>query len=1033
MNGGAPDEPHGPIAWMAKNNVAANLLMLFFLVGGLFAFTSITQELFPDLDENIVSISVSYPGASPEEVEKGIVLAVEEALTGIADVEEINSSANEGAATITVTLLEKADSIQAYQDIKSEIDRISTFPEDAERPEVTLQVHRREVLAVALYGDASEIVLKSLAEQVRDQLLEDPNITQVDVAGARDLEISISVPQENLRRYNLTLQQIATALDNASVDLPGGGLKTASGEILVRVNERRDYGREFGRIPILTGADGTQVLLEDVAVVEDGLEDSDVSAVYNGKPAVLLEVYRVGDQTPIQVADATKTCMKRIEKTLPDGIHLVVQRNMADTYWQRASLLLKNGVFGLVLVFLLLGAFLELRLAFWVMMGIPVSFLGSLVLMPALGLSINMMTMFAYLLALGIVVDDAIVVGENIYRLHQEGASFLNAAIRGTIEVGSPVAFSILTNMVAFVPLMILPGMMGRVMGMIPVVVISVFAISWIEAIFILPAHLGHHQDRPRTGLAAQIHNRQKRFSNWFMHWVRDDYAPFLEKCLLHRYLVVAVACAILMLTIGYMISGRLGFETFPRVESDYAYAEIVLPYGSPVERTEETVRHVQAAAQQVIDECGHPELVTGTFAHIGQSGSHSADIRVYLADPKIRNKIMGTQEFVNRWREKIGQVKGVEYIRLQSDRGGPGSGSALTVELTHSHVETLEKAAVDLAEALTAFPQVSDIDDGFQRGKEQLSFELLPLGRSLGLTARSVAQQIRGSYEGVEVVRQLRGRDELKIKVRLPKGERISEGRLSELMLKTPSGGEVPIQDAVRMTRGRAYTSITHRNSRRTMTVTADVRPRSDAGRIMKALDDDVLPTLKRRYPGLNYSYQGHQAEDQKSMKSLWMTIPMVLIAIYALLAVPFRSYMQPLIVMMSIPFGLVGAVAGHLIMGYSLSMVGVIGIVALSGVVVNDALVLIDFINARRSEGMTAHDAVVQAGVQRFRPILLTTLTTFGGLAPMIFETSRQARFLIPMALSLGYGLLFATMITLVLIPSLYMILEDVRRRPS
>ncbi|MDD2235721.1 MAG: efflux RND transporter permease subunit, partial [Kiritimatiellae bacterium] len=542
MSADASDELRGPIAWMTKNNVAANLLMLFFLVGGIFAFTSITQEVFPDLDENIVSISVSYPGASPEEVEKGIVLAVEEALTGIANVEEINSSANEGSASIRVKLLENADSIQAYQDIKSEIDRIRTFPENAERPEVTLQVHRREVLNVALYGDAPEKVLKTLAERVRDQLLEDPNITQVDVTGTRSLEISISVPQENLRRYNLTLQGMAAILGNASVDLPGGGLKTASGEILVRVTERKDYGQEFGRIPILTGADGAQVLLEDIATIDDGMEDSDVFATYNGKPSVMLEIYRVGEQTPIQVADATKACMLQIEKTLPDGIHMAIQRNMADTYWQRASLLLKNGAFGLVLVFLLLGSFLELRLAFWVMMGIPISFLGSLILMPLFGLTINMMTMFAYLLALGIVVDDAIVVGENVYRRHQEGESFLTAAIRGTIEVSSPVAFSILTNMVAFIPLMILPGMMGRVMGMIPVVVISVFLISWIECIFILPSHLGHHKDRPRTGLAERIHNRQKRFSAWFIHWVRDDYAPFLEKCLIHRYLVVAIA-----------------------------------------------------------------------------------------------------------------------------------------------------------------------------------------------------------------------------------------------------------------------------------------------------------------------------------------------------------------------------------------------------------------------------------------------------------------------------------------------------------
>jgi multidrug efflux pump subunit AcrB len=682
---------------------------------------------------------------------------------------------------------------------------------------------------------------------------------------------------------------------------------------------------------------------------------------------------------------------------------------------------------------ILLGGFLELRLAFWVMMGIPVSFLGSLLIMPAVDLSINMVTMFAYIVALGIVVDDAIVVGENIYHQHQNGVPFMKAAILGTKQVAVPVGFSILTNIVAFVPLFLLPGIMGRVLRMLPVVVISTFLISWVECLFILPCHLAHHKDREKRGFFGWFHNKQQQFSHGFLRWTRTKYGPFLDFALHHRYAVVMLAIGILTLTLGYVISGRMGFQMFPKVESDYAYAYAELPYGAPIAKTEAISRQMYEAAQAVIKKAGHPELVQGIFSDIGKSGSHTVEMRVFLAPPEIRNDIMGTQEFVNQWRQRIGQPAGVKTINLQADRGGPGSGAALTIQLSHRRVSTLEKACVKLASELTKFPRVKDIDDGFQLGKEQLDFKIRPQGERLGLTAAGVARQVRNAYQGAEVVRQQRGRNEVKVRVYLPKSERISEFNLDEMILRTPAGGEVPLHDVVTVNRGRAYTSISRRDGERTMTVTADVTPRSQTGLVINALDTEIFPALMSQFTGLTYSYEGHQAEDRKSMGSMKAMIPIVLISIYALLAIPFRSYIQPLIVMISIPFGIVGAVAGHLIMGYKLSMIGVIGILALSGVVVNDALVLIDFANNKRKEHDTAHDAVLAAGVQRFRPILLTTLTTFGGLAPMIFETSRQARFLIPMALSLGYGLLFATMITLVLVPSLYMIVEDIRNLGS
>lgn len=1020
----------GPIAWMANNPVAANLLMIFFLGGGLVAlFCQIKQEVFPDIVRDTVTVRVPYPGASPEEVEKGIVLSVEESLRGIDGVKEVSSTANEGMGTVVAELYATSDHPKVYQDIKSEVDRIRTFPENAEEPEVTLDSHRHGVMSVALYGDTDRKSLRQLAELLRERFLEDPAISQIDIEGTPEFEISIEIPLENLRRYGLTIEDVANKIASTSVEIPAGGIKAESGEILVRMKERRDFGSEFGDIPILSTGEGSQILLRQIAKINDGFEDSDRFATFNGKPSVMLEIYRVGDETPISVADAAIKKMEELEGALPEGISLSVLTSRAEIYRQRMDLLLRNGIMGLILVMLLLGFFLELRLAFWVMMGIPVSFLAAMMFMPFMGLSLNMMTMFAFIIALGIVVDDAIVVGENIYYYHQEGMPFLDAAVKGARDVSVPVSFSIITNIVAFIPLALLPGMMGKILWMLPAVVITAFTISWLECLFILPAHLGHFNEKRRRLFGERLHQLQQRFSRWFVQSVKRYYTPFINYALSHRYLVVSIAVALLTVVIGYVQSGRMGFQVFPKVESDYAYAYAIMPYGTSIEKTEEITRTLLTAARKVVADSKHPELTTGIFANIGKDGSHTTEIRVYLATPDIRKKIMSTQQFVDKWRKEAGQIPGVETMNFQSDRGGPGSGAALTVELQHRDLGVLEKASADLAAQLETIPSVSDIDDGFQPGKEQLDFKITPEGESLGFSASQVARRLRNSYEGAEALRQQRGRNEIKVKVRLPENERISEYDLEHLVVRTPKGGEVPINEVLEVERHRAYTTIGRRDGKRRVNVTADVRPVSKAGEVIALLDKEVMPKLKRKYPGLTYSYEGRQADSRESLGAMAIMIPIVLLVIYAMLAIPFRSYMQPLIVMTSIPFGVVGAVLGHLLMGYTLSLISIIGIMALSGVVVNDALVLIDCANRMRKEGKGAKDAVVSAGIQRFRPILLTTLTTFGGLMPIIFETSRQARFLIPLAISLGYGILFATMITLILVPSLYMIIEDVK----
>jgi len=1021
----------GPIAWMAGHSVAANLIMLVCLVGGFLALRNIKKEVFPDLQIDAVRVSVAYPGASPEEVESGIVLVVEEAIRGLDGIDEVSAVANEGSATVTASLLVGADVQKVTQDIQGEIDRITSLPDDAEEPQVSAVSHSRGVLDVVLYGDIEKTVLHQISERMRDQFLQDRDITQVELSGVPSLEISIEVPEETLRRYGLTLDEIASRLSKASVDVPGGGLKAEGGEILVRVKERRDYGREFAQLPVITAADGSQVLLGEIATVNDGFADTDRYTLYNGSPAVILEVYRVGDQTPTQVANAVRRQLEEFTPMLPPGVKAAIHHDMSDVYQQRVNLLLRNGAIGLGLVLIALGLFLEARLAFWVMMGIPISFLGSFLVLPTTDVTINMVSLFAYIIALGIVVDDAIVVGENIYHYRQAGLPFLRAAVRGAREVVMPVTFSILTNIVAFLPIYFIPGVMGKFFKMIPVVVCIVFLVSLAESLFVLPAHLAHQRARRRRALTKWLHEKQQAFSHGFANWVRRRYGPFLTVALKHRYVTVAAAISILVMTLAYALSGRMGFQLFPVVESDFADASVVMPYGTPVAKTEAVMHRLLESARQVVKESGHPELVESIITEIGRGGSHTGSIRVELAEPEVREDIMSTSEFAQQWRRIAGEIAGTEYLRFSAEGGGPGSrGRAIAIELTHRDTAVLERVSQRLAAELATYPRVKDVDDGFQPGKQQLDFAIKPEGKSLGLTAADVARQVRTAFYGAEVLRQQRGRSEIKVVARLPEIERSSEQTIHDLLVRAPNGTYVPLREIADMKRGRAYTSINRRNGRRVVQVTADITPRSRANEVLADLTASVLPGLTTTYPGLNYSFEGHQADMRESMASLQLSFVLALLAIYAMLAIPFRSYTQPFIVMMSIPFGIVGAILGHLIMGYDLCIPSMFGIVALSGVVVNDSLVMIEFANRRLVEGGTSHgDAIHAAAIRRFRPIMLTTVTTFCGLAPMMFETSRQARFLVPMALSLGFGLVFATTITLIIVPSLFLIVEDAK----
>jgi len=657
-------------------------------------------------------------------------------------------------------------------------------------------------------------------------------------------------------------------------------------------------------------------------------------------------------------------------------------------------------------------------------MGIPISFLGCFLLLPAMDVTINMMSMFAFIVSLGIVVDDAIVVGENIYEYRQQGMNPMQAAIMGARDVLLPVTFSILTNIVAFLPLCFIPGIMGKIWRVIPFVVITVFTISWAEALLILPCHLAHGRQgkSTRAGLLGMLQRNFSKGLEWFIHKV---YAALLGLCIRFRIVTVAFGSAILIVILGYVTSGRIGTILMPRIESDASVVTATLPYGSPITKAQQVCQKLIAAAEHTAKTNGAERLVEGIFSLIDEN---VVEVMIYLTDPDIRP--ISTAEVTRIWRERTGPVPGLESLRFESDRGGPGSGAALTIELSHRDIDVLDRASEALAAMLADFSNAKDIDDGYTPGKRQLDFSLTEEGHSLGLTQQALARQLRNAFYGSQAVRQQRGRNEVKVKVRLPREQRVRQYDVEQLLIHTPQSTNVPLGQIAQIEPGRSYTIINRRNGRRTVTVTANVEPISQTSQVMATLESEVLPQIMRDFPGLSYRWEGRQQDLRESTERLLSGLLLALFAIYALLAIPFSSYYQPIIVMIAIPFGIVGAVLGHMLMGYSLSLMSMMGIVALCGVVVNDSLILIDYANRRRREGISALEAIYQAGRRRFRPILLTTLTTFGGLAPMIFETSRQARFMIPMAISLGFGILFATSITLVLVPCLYIIAEDVRR---
>ncbi|MGV1100799.1 efflux RND transporter permease subunit [Thiovibrio sp. JS02] len=1044
----------GPIAWMAHNHVAANLLMMVFVVGGLVLGYSIKQEVFPEILLDKVQVSVLYPGASPEEVEEGIILKIEENLSGVDGIKELKSLALEGVGTVTATIDTGADADKVLQDVKSEVDRITTFPEDAEKPVTSKLVNRHEVVSLVVYGKASERTLREWAETMRDDLLALDDITQADLSGVRPYEISIEVPEANLRRYNLTLEQIAQAVRKASLDLPGGSIKPAGGEILIRTKERRYHGAGYEEIVVKVNADATRVRIKDIGTVRDTFEETDTYATFDGMPAAMVRVYRVGDQKPLAIADLVRGYAAAKGKELPDSIKVAVWNDSSEIFQSRINLLLKNALLGLVLVFITLSLFLQMRLALWVMLGIPISFLGALFLMPALDASINMIALFAFIMALGIVVDDAIVVGENVYEHRQQGKSHLQAAIDGAREVGGPVVFSVLTSVAAFLPLLFIEGVLGKFIKVIPLVVITILMVSLIESLFVLPAHLslGKAREKKSHGLTGGLDRLRTTVSRSLARFVQGPYRWQLNWCLAYRYATLAAALALLFITIGIIRGGVVKFRFMPEVDGDIITVNLEMPRGTLIRETGRIEALIVEKGKEVVTEYDTRNqeeqsilrhiysVVGGTIEDGGpvgggaSTGTHLVNIAMLLAPSESRG--VAATEISNRWREKIGEIPGADTLTFTSNLIRMGAN--IDVQLAHDDINALIPAVDRLKKVLGQYPGVTDIADNYPLGKREVKLMLTAEARTLGITEEDLARQIRGAFYGAEALRLQRGRNEVKVMVRYPEQERNSLGDLESMRIRTPAGGELPLGRAALLTGGRGYSEINRMDRKRVINVTATVDSKqANTEEILTELKEGPLKQLSADYPGMTYSLEGEEKERRDSMRSMLSGFALALFGIYALLAIPFRSYSQPLLIMVAIPFGIVGAVLGHLFLGFNLSMLSLFGIVALSGVVVNDSLLLIDFINSHRREGKPLAQAVLDAGQRRFRPILLTSLTTFFGLMPMIFETSVQAQFLIPMAISLGCGILFATGITLLLVPTLYVTLEEikelVRGRPS
>lgn len=1059
------------IFFWARNKVAANFLMVLFLVGGLFTWLKLRKEIFPDISSNFITVQTPYPNATPEEVEKGVCVPIEEAIQDLDGIERLSSSSVEGMGIVTVEVAAGKDVRKVLNDVKSRVDAIQNFAESVEKPIISDVLLRTQVMSLAITADTDERTLRALAEAVRDDLLAfkgkapahaleklwrnlshalmgEPRITQITLAGVRDHEISIEVSENTLKDYGLTFSQVADAVRATSIDLPGGSVRTSAGEILIRAQNRRYEADEIGEITVLTRPDGSVVKVSDIARVVDGFEEEDLYSRYDGHPAIVLNIFRTGDEDTLRIARLVREFVSEKHAHVPKGVDMEIWNDESVFLEGRIRLLLEDGFQGFVLVYLALALFLRPALAFHVALGIPIAFGGALLALPYGDISINMISLFAFILVLGIVTDDAIVVGERINERIERGEPASLAAPRGTWEVMSVAAFGVFTTIIAFTPMLAVQGVSGNIWRQIPWIVIPVLIASLIETNLILPAHLAHLKPVDPNH-PSRFLRLQQRIARSLDVFVQRIYGPFLDKLLLWRHATVAVFAALLFVTLGLLVSGRLvKFEFFPRVEAELISAKLTLPNGVPIEITEDAVRRIEEAAlaiqREVQDEQGRPvikHLLTtvgsqpyspGLALEAGR-GVNLGEVTVELQGAEARNRPeLLADAIIADWRQRVGPIPGAVELAfiLQTAAGG----NAIDLELTGPDIEELAAAANFVKAELAKNEAVIDIADSNLEGKREVKLIMKNAGEALGLRLETVARQVRQAFYGEEVQRLQRGRDEVRVYVRYPQEERRSLQNLADMRLRVGEGLEIPFSEAVIAEEGRGYATIRRANRFRSINVTADIdrnNPEANANEVVEWMETEILPRMSREHPSVTWGYQGEQKDQRESVSDLLKGFVLAMLGIYMVLALPLRSYVQPIIVMSVIPFGMIGAVAGHIVFGMNFSVLSLVGVIALAGVVINESLVLVEFMNRYRRSGHTVREAVAKGGRDRFTPIFLTSVTSFIGLLPIITETSIQAKFLVPMAVSLAFGGLVNLFNTLLLAPCVYALFDDIRRR--
>ncbi|MEE4190924.1 MAG: efflux RND transporter permease subunit [Halieaceae bacterium] len=1021
----------GIIAWFATNPVAANLLMFVIVAVGLLSTFNIKRTMMPEFEIDVIQVLVPYPGAAPEEVEQAIVLRIEEALSDLDGIDRIESDAMESLARIIIEPENEDDMVEMINEVKNRVDGIPSFPEGAEKPIVGRVELPFQALIIQVAGDLDERSMKELAEQVKLDLVSHPDISSVDIWGARDYEIAIEISEHQLQEYDLTLGEVANIVARSSIDLPGGSVRTETGDIMLRTQGQAYRQADFENLVLKTFPDGTRLLLGDIATIDDGFEDLTGFALFNGKYSIALPIMAMGSQDIIKAAAAAEEYVEQKNQTLPDTVSLTIWSDFSYYLGERLGMMMKNLAMGAVVVFLVLALFLEIKLAFWVMVGIPICFLGSMAVFgsPWVGGTLNIVSAFGFILVLGIVVDDAIIIGEAAYTEQEEHGHSVDAIISGALKVATPATFGVLTTIVAFMPTLFIQGGLSVFGEAIGFVVVFCLLFSLVESKWILPAHLAHSP--PATsGWLAEIDHVQEAVNRRLKHFVNHRYRPFVEKCIRRRYLTAATFLSLLILTVGVVASGKVRLVIAPETEGEFIQMSLEMTEGTPQRRTLEVMNEITAALKDIDNEYraanGDQPLLHSQFAY--SQGTTGGFMLAELVLAQERE--LSTREVMLMWRDRVGRVPGAEVLSFYIE-DGPSFGSDIAFDLAHPNWQALQAASLELEEKLKEYYGLYDIQSSVSAVSNEFHIDIKPEGEALGISRFDLGSQVRHAFYGAEAQRIQRGTHEIKVLVRYPREDRRTTASLDSMFIRTPDGGRVPFDSVATLDVKPGFNQLTRIDFQRAVEVTAEAETdKVEPGRISGEIISKVIPELQQKYPGLTWGTSGMSQEESLAAKSMIIGFALALFGIYSLLAVPTRSYLQPLIIMGVIPFGIIGAVVGHLVTGYAISMMSLVGIIALSGVVVNDSLIMVDFVNRAVKEGVPRAEAAVLAGTRRFRAIILTSLTTFCALVPMLMETSTQAKVIVPMAVSLAFGIVFATVITLLLVPSLYVMLDDLGR---